>query len=163
MDSWLEELIQSGEKGDLHIDLVKGLLQKEDPEWEKVSGVNLGAAGPAYACQIELPGEITLDIVLVGYTEYMEDISPGEKRKAQEGPAQPSKGSYRLCQWQLIVAEGDEIRTNLKDNGQFPTSPVKDLFDAVENRYKDQNSLDEEPGAERTRRIVVQYLAGEIN
>lgn len=137
----LQQLIQGWEVAeDLSVEDVQRLVDKAKPEWEKVIGQMGGAAGPVYAAQVVLPGDIALDIVLTAYTEFMGD-----------------PGSYQQYRWQLVVAEGDDIRAHYQDDARVP-SPVKDLFTRVQDDYERTQLIQGSPSAERTRAALQMYL-----
>jgi len=158
----LEQLIHNRERIEaLPGSLVSDILEKANPKWEGViEKIQGGTAGPAYACQVQLPGDVTLDIVLVAYSEWLsEPVDPTKEPVAFEIPGLPVSPGYHPFQWQLVVAEGNSIRTNIRDDGRFPC-PVRSLFEAVEQKYKGQNLMAMEPSAERTLAIARQYLDG---
>lgn len=145
----LYQLIQNYEPVKvLTVEEVQKLVHKAKPEWEKVLEQRNGAAGPAYATQVVLPTflseEITLDIVVAAYTEFMNNAA--------------GEGSYQPRQWQLVIAEGDSIRANYKDDGE-QSCPVKDLFERAQQLYEIGQLFKEQPSAKRTKAAVKKYLS----
>lgn len=129
---------------DIALDDILQLIEKAKPEWEQVVGQNFGGVGPTYASTITLDENIELNLVVGTYTEYCE---------FEQGIA----GYYPLM-WQIVVAEGNEIRANYRDNREEP-APVKNLFETIEAEYKKKLLLkDASPSLGRTNAALQDYL-----
>ncbi len=140
---------------DLPPTLVDDILKKANPEWYLIADMTLGSIGPAYACEVKLPDDITLDIAVFGHSEWVNDPVTCSDASAPRSRLQTT-GRYRLTLWQLLVVEGNEVRTIIRDDGSFP-APVRALFEAVEKQYE---LKEKQTALDRTLAAAKQYVQG---
>jgi hypothetical protein len=145
----IEQLLRTNYSiGILTLDEITRLIAKAKPEWNKVEikkNSNLN-----YVCQIELsPTDVKLDLILASFSKYFH------------------LGDHNV-KWQLVVAEGEEIRVNYSNKVDPPgyrepegeRLSIKDLFESVQRGYDAKQLLaQKEPSVDRTKLAVKKYLA----
>ncbi len=162
LTGWFEKVIEMDEKRlfdllteKLVFRVVEGLdlgdvlklIKKANPKWEKVNDINPDMRGPApaYACQITLPGDITLDVITTGYSEISSCLD-----------TEIVRDSLGLDWWQLTVVRDSEIMANYIGGGR-KAEPRK-LFERVHAKYSAQPKQ-QPPSADQVRAAVKGYLS----